>query len=50
MQLYAQGYNYREIGEMMGGVPAKNVTAWVSRARKVLKGVPEIAELHSDTF
>ena len=50
MQLYAKGYNYREIGEMMGGVPAKNVTAWVSRARKFLKGMPEIAELHSDTF
>ena len=29
------GYTNREIGEMFG-VPANHVTAWVSRARKVL--------------
>jgi len=37
IRLLAQGYTYREIGERMGGVTANNVTAWVSRARKLLK-------------
>jgi len=42
IRMMADGYTAREIGEMMGGVPAKNVTAWVSKARKYLKKDPAI--------
>lgn len=48
MKLYALGYNYREIGELMGGVSAKNVTAWVSRARKYLRDQPELLHLKEE--
>ena len=42
IKLMAEGYTATEIGEIMGGVPRNNVTAWVSRARKHLKSMPEI--------
>lgn len=50
MKLHVQGYNYREIGEMMGGVPAKNVTAWVSRARSYLKKQTKLLRLKEDAI
>ena len=40
--LKTDGYSFREIGEMLGGVPANNVTAWVSNARVYLKKNPAI--------
>ena len=45
IRLLAQGYTHREIGERMGGVSANNVSAWVARARKYLKSMPDIAAL-----
>lgn len=42
IRLIAAGYSNREIGEMMGGVSANNVTAWVSKARAFLKCDPAI--------
>ena len=36
IRLLAEGYSNREIGELFG-VPANYVTAWVAKARKVLK-------------
>ena len=36
IRLLAEGYSNREIGEQFG-VPANYVTAWVAKARKVLK-------------
>ena len=45
IRLLAQGYKNREIGELMGGASANNVTAWVARARKYLRAQPEIAAL-----
>ena len=45
IRMLADGYTHREIGELMGGVNANNVAAWVARARKHLKSQPEIAEL-----
>lgn len=43
--LMSQGYSCREIGEKMGGTP-KLVTAWVSKARKHLKSLPEFQRLY----
>ena len=40
MVLMSQGYTSREIGERMGA-SARLVCAWVSKARKFLKGRPE---------
>lgn len=45
IRLMADGYTAREIGEMMGGVPANNVTAWISKARAFLKHDPAILAL-----
>ena len=42
IRLIAAGYTCREIGEMMGGVPANNITAWISKARTFLKSDPDI--------
>jgi len=42
IRMMADGYTAREVGEMMGGIPAKNVTAWVSKARACLKKNPAI--------
>ena len=42
IRMMADGYTAREVGEIMGGVPAKNVTAWVSKARAHLKKDPTI--------
>lgn len=46
MRLMAVGYTSGEIGEKMGA-SAKLVCAWVSKARKYLKGRPEIAQIAS---
>jgi RNA polymerase sigma factor (sigma-70 family) len=40
--MMADGYTCREIGELMGGIPANNITAWVSKARAFLKNDPDI--------
>jgi RNA polymerase sigma factor (sigma-70 family) len=45
IRMMVDGYTAREIGEMMGGVPAKNVTAWVSKARKHLRKDPAILSM-----
>ena len=37
IRLLAQGYTHREIGSLMGGASANNVSAWVARARKYLR-------------
>lgn len=42
IKFMAEGYTCREIGEMMGGVTANNVAAWVSKARAYLKKDPNI--------
>ena len=43
--LHTQGYSYREIGNMMGGVKANLVTAWVAKARAHLRRNEVIAGL-----
>ena len=43
LRLMADGYTAREIGEQMGA-RANNVTAWVSRARRYLRGLPGARE------
>ena len=45
IRLMAVGYTCREIGELMGGVSANNVTAWISKAREFLSDDPDIAAL-----
>ena len=35
-------YTCREIGELIGGVSANNITAWISKARAFLKDAPDI--------
>ena len=45
IRMQAQGLSCKEIGDHFGGVTANNVTAWISKARKHLKSVSEIAEL-----
>lgn len=40
--LMVDGYTCREIGELMGGVSANNITAWISKARAFLKNDPNI--------
>jgi RNA polymerase sigma factor (sigma-70 family) len=45
IRLLAEGYTHREIGELIGGASANNVSAWVSRARKYLRSQPDIAAL-----
>jgi len=45
IRLLADGYTNREIGELMGGASANNVTAWVARARRFLRSLPNIIEL-----
>jgi len=45
IKLMAEGYTCREIGEMMSGVSANNVTAWISKARVFLKDDPYIMAL-----
>jgi len=42
IRLMADGYTCREIGELMGGVSANNVAAWISKARAFLKDDPDI--------
>jgi len=42
IRLMAEGYTCREIGELMGGVSANNITAWISKARAFLKNDPDI--------
>ena len=44
LRLMADGYTAREIGEQMGA-SANNVTAWVSRARRYLRALPELKEI-----
>lgn len=44
MQMMAQGYTSREIGEQMNASD-KLVCAWVSKARKFLKTRPEIEQI-----
>ena len=46
VQLMAEGYTCREIGERMGASD-KNVAAWISKARKYLKSDPAIGELRN---
>jgi RNA polymerase sigma factor (sigma-70 family) len=45
IRLLAEGYTHREIGERLGGVSANNVSAWVARARKLLRADPAIVSL-----
>ena len=45
IRLMADGYTCREIGELMGGVSANNITAWISKARAFLKDDPDITAL-----
>jgi RNA polymerase sigma factor (sigma-70 family) len=45
IRLMAQGYKCREIGELMGGVTANDVTAWISKARVFLKEDADITAL-----
>lgn len=45
IRMMADGYTAREIGEMMGGIPASNITAWVSKARKRLRSNPAVLAL-----
>ena len=45
IKLMAQGYTCREIGKLMGGVSANNITAWISKARAFLKDDPTITTL-----
>ena len=44
LRLMVDGYTAREIGEQMGA-SANNVTAWVSRARRYLREMPELRAL-----
>jgi len=45
IRLMADGYTCREIGELMGGISANNITAWISKARAFLKDDPDIKAL-----
>ena len=45
MRMMVAGYSCREIGELMGGVSANNITAWISKARAFLKNDPNIIAL-----
>ena len=45
LKLMAEGYSCREIGELMGGVSANNITAWISKARAFLKNDRDISML-----
>jgi len=45
IRLMVQGYTCREIGELMGGISANNITAWISKARTFLKNDPNIISL-----
>lgn len=40
--MMSQGYSSKEIGEQMGGVSAKLVCAWISKARKFLRERSEL--------
>ena len=46
LRLIAEGYSHREIGEKMNA-PANHVSAWVAKARKLLKSHPDILSLRS---
>lgn len=43
LQMMAEGYTCREIGKQMGAND-KNVSAWISKARKYLRTAPDILE------
>ena len=45
IKLMSEGYTCREIGELMGGVSANNITAWTSKARAFLKDDADIKAL-----
>jgi len=45
LRMMTEGYTCREIGELMGGVSANNITAWISKARAFLKEDPDILAL-----
>jgi DNA-directed RNA polymerase specialized sigma subunit len=45
LRYMAEGYTSAEIARMMGAASCHNVTAWVSKARKVLKANPELIKL-----
>jgi len=49
IRMMADGYSCREIGELMGGVSANNITAWVSKARAFLKNDPNLKSLRDAT-
>jgi RNA polymerase sigma factor (sigma-70 family) len=42
IRLLSDGFTNREVGELMGGVSANYITAWVSKARAFLKKDPAI--------
>jgi len=44
IRLLAHGYTNKEIGILMGGASANNVTAWVAKARRYLRSQPDIAK------
>jgi len=43
--LLAEGYSCRDIGSMMGGISANNISAWISKARVFLRQDPRLQEL-----
>jgi len=45
MRMMVAGYSCKEIGDLMGGVSANNITAWISKARAFLKNDPNIIAL-----
>ena len=45
LKLMAEWYSCHEIGELMGGVSANNITAWISKARAFLKDDRDITAL-----
>ncbi|MDR1321470.1 MAG: sigma-70 family RNA polymerase sigma factor [Gracilibacteraceae bacterium] len=45
IRLLAEGYTHREIGERLDGISANNVSAWVARARKLLRADPAVVSL-----
>ena len=45
IRMMVNGYTCREIGELMGGISANNITAWISKARAFLKNDANIIAL-----
>ena len=50
IKLMAEGYTCCEIGELMGGVSANNITAWISKARAFLKDDLDIMDFRNSLY